>query len=353
MSAITGSRTTSWRLDAITATGQHVARLALRDGSGSHDWTLDAEVPLSFRADIGPRILTDDGAPTDIPLPELGGLWLRATHRIRQGDDVADHVVATGPITGAPRHLAVGETVRLRGMDPTRLLQRAGLRARLTLPTGTPIAETVTSLIAAYAPSVRADVGDTDETLREALSYDPGAPVLPVVNALLAAAGYTSLAPRRDGVLWSRRWLPPSQRPITLVFDRRAEAPYLPDLELDDDAFARPDEVIARTRGSQDSPALVGRWPDYAPPDAITEVIDVEAATIEAATLQARQHWTERQMVTRETEIDGPWQPIDPGAIARFAFDRHGVDLLTEVRSLGTTWDQRGSTRFRLRGVTP
>ena len=79
----------------------------------------------------------------------------------------------------------------------------------------------------------------------------------------------------------------------------------------------------------------------------------MEAATIEAATLQARQHWTERQMVTRETEIDGPWQPIDPGAIARFAFDRHGVDLLTEVRSLGTTWDQRGSTRFRLRGVTP
>lgn len=348
MAAISGSRSTSWRLDAITAGGVQVARLALRDGSGSHDWTLDAEVPLSLRADIGPRILTDDGKPTDIPLPELGGLWLRVTHRING----VPHVVATGPITGAPRHFAEGETVRLRGMDPTRLLQRAGLRSRLTLPTGTPVAETVKSLIGAYAPSVVAAIPDTDETLREPLSYDPGAPVLPVVNALLTAAGYTPLAPRPDGTLWSARWTPPAERPITLTFDRDAEAPYLPDLELGDDAFDRPDEVIARTRGSQDAPAVVGRWPDWAPPDAVTETIDVEATTTQAATLQARQHWTERQMVTRETEIDGPWQPITPGHIARFTFTRHGVDLLTEVRALGTTWDLRGSTRYRLRGTT-
>lgn len=346
-SAIAGGRTTSWRLDAITPTGEQVARLALRAGSGSHDWTLGAEVPLSFRADIGPRILTFDGQPTTDPLPDLRGLWARVTHRING----TPHVVATGPITGAPRHLAVGETVRLRAMDPTRLLQRAGLRARLTLPVGTPVTETVRDLIASHAPAVTAVIGDTDETLREPLSYEPGDSVLRVIDALLQAAAYTTLAPRPDGTLWSSRWIPPSQRPAALTWDRAVEAPYLPDVELEDDYMDRPDEVIARTRGSQDAPAIVGRWPDFAPPNAITEVIDVEATTVESATLQARHHFEDRQQVTRRTDIDGPWQPVEPGQVGRFAFARHGVDMRTEVQGISGQWDVRGSCSFALQEV--
>src|SRR5690606_12748315 len=157
-----------------------------------------------------------------------------------------------------------------------------------------------------------------------------GDPVLRVVNDLLKAAGYTTLQPRPDGVLWSQRWAPPVERPTALVFDRDTQAPYLPNLELDDDLSSRPTEVIARTRGSQSSPPLVGRWPDFAPADAITEVVDVEGTTIEAVTLQARRHFEERQQVTRQTEIDGPWQPVKPGDVVGFTLARHGIDFRAE-----------------------
>lgn len=339
MTAITGPRTEGWRL--TWTSGADVVDLPLVLYSGGHDWHIDRAIPLGMSCQLGPRLA--DGSP----LPDLRDGWIHATHIING----TAHPIGKFRALGRPRHLSrTGDTYSLSAADPTCLLDRAGLRSRVTYAAGTPIAETVRALVTLYTPSVIAIIGDTDETLREHLTFDAGTSVLEVCNKLLAAAAYTRLAPRVDGTLWSARWSPASQRPVVMSFGP-GMASHLPDVDLEDDAFTRPTEVIARTRGGQDAEPIIGRWPDVTPPEPITEVIDVDATTVEAATLLARQRYEEAQQVTRWTTITGPWQPIAPGEVARFANPRRDLDLLAELQQLRTRWTVGSPTAYSLQEV--
>ena len=189
-------------------------------------------------------------------------------------------------------------------------------------------------------------IGDTDETLRTHLAFDPGTPVLEPINTLLEAAAYTRLAPTVRGELWSRRWKPASERPAALTFSGQ-EAPFLPAAELDG-RLSTPNEVIAIGQGGQANDAVVGRWPDFAPTPPVTEVIDVEATTVEAATLQARQHLATLQGRSRTTSLEGAWQPITPGEVAGFEWPRHGVSSRFEVTDLRTQWTLGAPTSYTM-----
>lgn len=338
-SAITGPRLEGWQLDAITPAGQIVCTLPMVKDSGQHDWQLDRPNPLGLSCTVGDRLASGD------PLPDLRGLWLRATHRING----VSHLLATVVVTGAPRALtSTTSMLRLTGVDPTVLLSVARLRKQLTLPVATPIAETVRSLIATYTPLVTASIGDTDETLRTILTFEAGTPVLEVVTKLLEAAAYTRLAPRPDGSLWTTQWTPQSDRPTELTFNDSGMAPFLPDLELDDNYLTAPNEVIALGKGGQDMPPVAGRWPDAPPLNPVTEVIDVDATSIEAARMQARRYFDTARGRARRTTVRGPWQPITPGEVAGFTYGRHDVSARFELTGLRTQWATRSPTDYTL-----
>lgn len=336
MSAIIGPRNEGWLVDWLN--GSDVVGLPLVKGSGSHDWHLDRAIPL------GMSCLLSDRLADESPLPDLREGWIRVTHIINN----EPYTIGTFIHLPAPRHLSrTSQTVTLSAADPTRLLDRAGLRSRVTYPAGTPVAETVRELVATYAPAVSAVIDDTDETLREHLTYDAGSPVLMVCNKLLEAAAYAPLAPRTDGTLWSSRWVPVAERPVALTF-AAGMAPHVPEADIEEEE--RPSEVIARTRGGQDAVPILGRWPDYPPPNPITKVIDVDATSVPAATLLARRAYDEAQTATAWTTVTGPWQPVAPGEVARFTRPRHGVDLRAELVQLRTRWIVTAPTAYSLSG---
>lgn len=122
-------------------------------------------------------------------------------------------------------------------------------------------------------------------------------------------------------------------------------------MDVDDDWLSRPTEVVARTSGSQAVEAVVGRWPDYLPDAPRTEVITVDATTVEVATLHARRRWEERQQATHIIDASGPWQPLIAGDVVRFAYDTHGFEAVAEVASLRTVWNLAGLTDYELTGV--
>lgn len=264
------------------------------------------------------------------------------------------HIIATVVPTDAPRKLTTTTSqLAVKAADPTHLLARAKLRRSITYPAATPIAETVRALIANYTPLVHAVIHDTDETLRENLTYDAGTPILTVINALLKAAGYNPLTPQPDGTLTSTAWTPPADRPTALHFaDNAGHGAYMPELDIDDGRLQRPNEVIARTRGGQDSAPIVGRWPDVPPVDPIAEEITVDAASIEVARLLARQYHDQLQGASAATSIEGPWQPIQPQQVAGFSYNRHGIrDRRMLLTALQTRWQPSTPTVYDLQEV--
>lgn len=339
LTVITGPRVEGWQLDAITPAGAILATLPVVKDSGQHDWQLDRDNPLGLSCTIADRM------PDGSALPDLRGMWLRATHRING----IPYLLATVVVAGAPRTLTAStSTLKLSGIDPTVLLARAKLRKALTLPVATPVAETARSLIAVYTPLVRASIGDSDETLRTNVTFDAGTPILEIVNTLLAAAAYTQLAPLPDGTLVSTPWMSTATRGTTLTFNDTNGALFLPGMDFDDDYLAAPNEVLAIGKGGQDLPTVVGRWPDAPPSNPVTEVIQTDATGIETARMQAREHFEAKQASARRASFIGPWQPIRPGQVARFNYTRHDVNARFELTALRTDWRTGSPTTYSI-----
>lgn len=334
-------RVGDWTIDAIAPSGDLLGRFAYVEHSGSHSWTQGRQSPMEGSCLIGTRLL--DGSP----LPDWATTWVRVTYHC----DGVDHVVATGVPSAAPRTLdGGGEMLELAFLDPTYLLARARLRQRRTFEAGTPVAETVRALIATYAPVVRAVVGDTDETVRDTISFEVGTPILEIINKLLEAAGYMWLTPTADGVLRSSRWVPAAQRPVEAGFAPNAAA-FLPEVTIERDLLA-PTEVVAKSSGSQANEGVVGKWPEFDVPNPITEVIEVEATSVAAATAQARKHFERARQRAARIPATGPFQPWLPGRVMPFQWQDHAVDELVELTEIRAEWAPGPTADFTLEGVT-
>lgn len=334
VTAILGSRSESWRLQAITPAGDHVASLALVPDSGSHDWEVDRRNPLGLTCEV------------DAPSVSLSGLWLRITHII----GTEPHVMATCVVSDVERVLGRGERWRIQATDPTYVLSDLrALRHNLVLPAGTPVVSTVRSLLALYAPGLRVVVGDSDHTLRSEMAWPAGTDLLTVINALLGAITFTPLAPDPLGVLHSSLWTPVDDRPAVLVLgtDAGLDAPFVGQATLTA-ATHLPTEVIAVGQGSD---AVVGRWPDHVPVDPVTEVIRGDWATVGDASLAARRHMEERSAEGRRTAVTGPWQPVIPGQIAAWSWPRHDITMRAEVIALDCRWGKGSPTTYQLQEV--
>lgn len=343
MTLLLGPRVESWALEAITPQGERIASLPLVEGSGRHDWSLTAANPSSMTATLGDRLA--DGAA----LPDWGDVWLRGVYRCN-GEP---HILGTWVASKAPTKLtATRRTTTLTGYDPTVLLSRAALRSGITYPQGTPIAETVQSLIALYTPAVSASIGDTDDTLRVALSFNVGTPVLTVCNKLLEAAVYRPLSPTRAGQIFTARWQPYEQRPTVGTFGHDDyHLLYLPDVTADDNLLSRPDQVTAEGKGGQDADPIIGMWPEYAIPNGVSVHITTEASDAPAVVLAARRHYEESRARSLTAPITGPWQPVKPGEVLGWRWDRHGVDVRAELMSLSSQWARKSPTTYQLREV--
>ena len=343
MTLLMGPRVEGWRLDAITPDGEHIATLPLIRDSGRHDWAMDKANPLGMTCRIGGVM------PDGSPLPDLRGVWLRGTYRCNG----AEHILGTWVLARRPRKLTrYDATLTLTGVDPTAVLSRTRLRQTIAYPAGTPIAETAQGLIATYAPSLRAAVGDTDETLPTSLGFDAGTTVLDVCNKLLEVAVYRPLSPDRLGNVLAERWAAYDQRPTVGTFGRDDYSlRFQPEVDADDNELGRPDQIIARGKGGQDAAPVEAMWPEYAIPDAITETITGDYADAAAAALAARRRWSEAQARSLTAPLTGPWQPVEPGDILGWTWPRHGVDIRAELTGLATQWVLSSPTVYQLREV--
>ena len=340
MAMILGDRVEGWQLDLIEPDGTLVETLPMAAGTGRHDWDTTRTNPGTMSAEVG----------GDAWEAVRGGGWLRGVYRCN-GDA---HVLGTWVMTEHRRSMTgTAATISLSGSDPTVLLSRTRLLQSLSCPAGTPIAETVRTLIERHAPMLTHAIGDTDETVRTLLGWDAGTPVLDAINALLVeAAVYSPLTPTRDGGVTSTRWVPYVSRSVVGVFDFGPDdLPFVPDVEPDDNLLSRPDQVVARGRGGQDAAGVVGQWPDYLVPGGLVETITTEAVDAPTAVLAARRHYEESRAESLSASLDGPWQPIDPHQIVRWRWPRWGTDIRAEVTGMSTRWVPSSPTTYQLRQV--
>lgn len=328
-----------WTLDLVERDGSPVATLDLIEGSGSDTYDLTRVSPHGMTCTLGSQP------------PTLTGRLLRATY-YANGEP---YLLGTWTPTACRRRAADGaDDWTLTGVDPTVRFTRARLRSAYPLSVGTPIAEEVVAIAARYAPDVTLAITDTDETLRAALTWSADTPVLTVLNDLLAASGYTGLRPQLNGALTAARLAAAPGVAIEWRDDLDG-APFLPDVELDDDTLERPNEVLAIVAGTASVAGLVGRWADplaIARDGLLSTSIKAEAATQEAADAIAAAHAATLGRPRVMDTVTGPWQPVLPGQGVRLTWA--AKDIQRDALLVGKTskWAAGGDATYNLKAVT-
>ena len=163
--------------------------------------------------------------------------------------------LCTSPSTG---HSFGGlVTVEVALYDQTLRLRRAKLTNTWGVPAGTNVVHQIRALFAEYAPIVRHALEDSSETLRNSMVWEPGTPILRVMNDLADAAGMFALWADADGLVRTSPYVRPQDRPRVWVFTEGVESVHEENVTHDRDDFDVPNRVtgISRTDG-EDEPAL-------------------------------------------------------------------------------------------------
>ncbi|MBB1511965.1 hypothetical protein H5399_05020 [Tessaracoccus sp. MC1627] len=189
--------------------------------------------------------------------------------------------------------------------------------AWLTYEAGVVVTDTVAAIIRDRGETNLA-VTPSTETLRTALSWEPNATWLQVVNDLLAAINYTSLWVDNTGAFRLQPYLAPADRPAGPTYGKRAQGHLPLRKQFSDDmpTYGLPTGFRVIVPGNDTTPGLIGKadlppeHPLSAQSRGITDWLRTENA--DAATSQevadqiAARRLQEALQVTRRATITHP-----------------------------------------------
>lgn len=299
-----GHREESWRVELLDLSDNVLSDL---DGVADPAGTLEYSVHAPIRGS-GNLSLTATG---DVD-------W--AAHRVRVSYLFGDLVVPL--ITAIPKapkedHDGHGVTIELELYDKTLILADDSFGGTLALDVGTPVLDAVRDIIESTG-NPRQLVGESAETLRSPMVWDPEDHKLRQVNDLLAASGHFALSCDGMGRFRADPYVGPEYRGVAWTFTHDAQGLYLPEFRRDRDAFSVPNRYRCVSRADEDTPALVSVAEDYDGPFGFnrhgrwvtrTET-DVEATSQAVLDQYTGRRLSEVQQVTEMFEITHPWLPF-------------------------------------------
>lgn len=247
---LTGHRTDeSWTWRLIDRAGRHVGDL---DGVGGGNLTLNVNANTR-----GTGSLTWSGRHADMPNWRDVLVQPIYSATLLDGSTVAwpmgVYLCASPSIDVADRHARAEVSL----YDQTLRLRRAKLTNTWGVPAGTNVVHQIRALFVEYAPITRHALEDSSETLRNSMVWEPGTPILRVMNDLADAAGMFALWADADGLIRTSPYVRPQDRPHVWKFTEGVESVHEENVTHDRDDFDVPNRVtgISRTDG-EDEPAL-------------------------------------------------------------------------------------------------
>lgn len=225
---------------------------------------------------------------------------------------------------------------------------------------GTVVTDEIKALIESTGES-SASVTDSTKTLTEPLVWEPGTPVLTIINALADAIGYFALASDRDGALRVEPYVRPAARPVAWEFVDGITCVYRPEFTVSQDLYGIPNHQHARTPGTGDTPALYVNVYNDDPASRFSranrgrtisaEPIEVEATDLDALTTAARRALLEATEPTREIVIDAMPLPLSANDVARFRSAPAGIDGRFVIAGIQHGDNELAMSRYTLREV--
>lgn len=347
---LTQHRTEAWRYDLLDLQDRKIGQLETVTG-GSFDLSIHNTIRTGGRLSCTPPAGID---------------WLRV--RIQPwytatagGQQISWPVGVFIPAAPGTKHTGTGKSIDLELYDKLLVLDQDKTEETYSVPAGTLVTNRVKELLAS-AGETRDAVVDSSETLRSPMVWEAGESKLRIVNDLLAAINYFSIAADGHGIFYAGPYVAPGSRGTAWTFTDDAASIYSPEFEHDADTFNVPNKYVAISRSDGEVPALTttatnedpaspysyqgrGRW--------ITTVeTDVEATSQAVLNAIGVRRLRELGAVTSTWEVRHALIPIDLNDAVTFARQAEGIEVRAVIQKMTISTDVGALVSTTLREVS-
>ncbi|MEZ5110928.1 MAG: hypothetical protein R2732_05435 [Microbacteriaceae bacterium] len=195
------------------------------------------------------NLTLDDREPID---------WMSHRVQVTCTDGAVSWPVGTYLLTSPKNlHTSFGRSFDVGLLTKLNIIQEDTVEDRFSVLTGTPIIDTVVTLIRSTGET-RIAVTDSDAVTTSALTWEAGEPKLRIINDLLQAAGYWSLWCDGSGLFRVEPYVNPESRPVAFEFTHGEQSLHLPEWSREQNHTSVPNRFITVGEGDEETPPLVG-----------------------------------------------------------------------------------------------
>lgn len=254
-----------------------------------------------------------------------------------------------------------GLTLDVELLDKSSVLAQDAVQHTYSLAAGTNVTDTVRSLIASTGERA-GSITDSNETLADAMTWEPGTSKLEIVNDMLEAAGFFGLFADGNGAFRVERQRPAKDRPVRHRFLDDENVIYLADFSYDKDLYAVPNKVVLIGQGTAETEAPVAIATNQNPDSPFSYqqrgrwIVDVQTG-IEATTQANLEARAERRLAqlsspTGTINIDHaplPW--LDVTDVVQFRRNKADINVKAVITQTQISFDPTALQRTQLREV--
>lgn len=155
------------------------------------------------------------------------------------------------------RHTAKGTRWEVGLLSKLVLVDEDCVEESYSLPAEANIIDEARALLLSVGGG-HAKINASDITLKTALTWDAGTSKLTIINALLEAAGYWSLAVDGSGIFQLAPYAPPGARPVEFRHRAGSMSIHRDEWDYTRDLASVPNRVVCVSQGTDTEPSLVG-----------------------------------------------------------------------------------------------
>lgn len=290
--------------------------------------------------------------------------WLRQRVRILYDPGVPGvepWAVATCMFASPVEHISGGRvTFEVALLSLLTFVSEDAVDAVFSIPAGTNYVDTAVQLLRGAGVS-NVNVTASERVNKSAMMWEAGTSKLKIVNELLSAAGYWGVKPDAWGAAVVAPWLAPAARAIVHDFREGADSLHAPQWRREFDLSKIPNQVIVKTFGSQDVPAIVGVSRNENPDSPysfqargrwVTLVVDnLELADQQVADATAQRKLLEAMSPVSSLFVRHAVLPLTVNDVVRFRSD--GRNLVATVQHMEFDLSFAGLVSAHWREVLP
>lgn len=262
------------------------------------------------------------------------------------------------PTTPTTRHGDTGLVADVQVFDKMTMLARGAVSSTWSVDAGTSVVDAVAEVLGQVHETKISGPDDGGGNLTSSMVYDPGTPLLRIINDVLEAGNFFSIWVDGNGVWRLDPYIEPNRRGVEWAHETGANAVFEAEFEHEADGFDVPNVVIVTGKPEQDGegnelPAPFGVARNEDPDDPfsvpsrgyeIARVEDDQDTVSEAVLGQlAARRLLELSSVTSTYRISHAWLPLDLNSAVRLRAPEQGVDALTVLQKDSWSWDAQGT----------